>query len=90
MFPHLVTATNVPNLIKIEDVNWDQVDAAFCCLPHATTQVVIKGLPKSVKVVDLSADFRLKDPKVSCGGWGLSDDCARCWMHFAAAEGPSV
>ncbi|KAG2495300.1 hypothetical protein HYH03_006572 [Edaphochlamys debaryana] len=63
VFPHLMTASNVPKLVKIDDVNWSDVDAAFCCLPHATTQAVIKNLPSSLKVVDLSADFRLKDPK---------------------------
>lgn len=35
--------------------------AVFCCLPHATTQEVVKELPQHVKVVDLSADFRLRD-----------------------------
>lgn len=61
MFPHLVTATNVPKLVKIGDVNWDDVDAAFCCLPHATTQGTLASLPRHVKVVDLSADFRLRN-----------------------------
>nr|QKY14856.1 N\-acetyl-gamma-glutamyl-phosphate reductase (ARGC) [Polytomella parva] len=64
VFPHLVTATDVPSLVKIADVNYDKVDAIFCCLPHATTQEVIKKVPKSLKIVDLSADFRLRDPKV--------------------------
>lgn len=27
MFPHLVTATDVPTLCKIDDVNFDTVDA---------------------------------------------------------------
>lgn len=61
MYPHLVTATNVPKLVKIGDVNWDDVDAAFCCLPHATTQGTLASLPRHVKVVDLSADFRLQN-----------------------------
>lgn len=62
VFPHLVTATNVPKLVKIEDVDYSAVDAIFCCLPHATTQEVINKLPKHLKIVDLSADFRLKNP----------------------------
>jgi N-acetyl-gamma-glutamyl-phosphate reductase len=37
------------------------VDLCFCALPHATTQEVIKALPRSLKIVDLSADFRLRD-----------------------------
>ena len=36
----------------------------FCCLPHATTQAIIKALPRGPKVVDLSADFRLRDPQL--------------------------
>ena len=61
VYPHLVTATKVPKLVKINDVNWDEVDAAFCCLPHATTQGTLAALPQHLKVVDLSADFRLQD-----------------------------
>ena len=61
VFPHLVTATNVPSLTKIADVDWSGVDAAFCCLPHATTQEIVASLPEHIKVVDLSADFRLRN-----------------------------
>lgn len=61
VFPHLVTAGEVPSLVKIADVDFDSVDAVFCCLPHATTQEVVSSLPSSVKVVDLSADFRLRN-----------------------------
>lgn len=61
VFPHLITATDVPTLVKISDVDFSQVNAVFCCLPHATTQQIIKSLPEHLKVVDLSADFRLAD-----------------------------
>jgi N-acetyl-gamma-glutamyl-phosphate reductase len=37
------------------------VDIVFCGLPHGTTQEVIAGLPRHLKVIDLSADFRLAD-----------------------------
>jgi N-acetyl-gamma-glutamyl-phosphate reductase len=56
----------LPQLVAIEGINWKDValDVAFCALPHATTQKVIKDLmAKSppTKVIDLSADFRLAD-----------------------------
>jgi len=70
VFPHLVAATNVPKLVKIEDVDYSAVDAIFCCLPHATTQEVIKKLPSHLKIVDLSADFRLRDPKTYAEWYG--------------------
>lgn len=61
VFPHLAIL-DLPALTSIDEVDWDGVDAVFCALPHATTQKVIAGLPKRLKIVDLSADFRLEDP----------------------------
>lgn len=60
VFPHLITQ-DLPNMVAIKDADFSSVDAVFCCLPHGTTQEIIKGLPKSLKIVDLSADFRLRD-----------------------------
>ncbi|KAL0646805.1 hypothetical protein Bca4012_045096 [Brassica carinata] len=60
VFPHL-TAQKLPRLISIKDADFSTVDAVFCCLPHGTTQEIIKRLPTSLKIVDLSADFRLRD-----------------------------
>ena len=66
VFPHLVTATNVPRLTKIDDVEWGAVDAVFCCLPHATTQEVVAGLPK------VGPAQRLCQPCArQCGGGAL-------------------
>ncbi len=61
VFPHL-RHLNLPTLCKIDEINFDGVDLVFCALPHATSQRVIKALPQHVKIVDLSADFRLRDP----------------------------
>jgi N-acetyl-gamma-glutamyl-phosphate reductase len=60
IFPHL-GALDLPVTVKVDDADWSQVDLAFCCLPHGTTQEVIASLPSRLKVVDLSADFRLHD-----------------------------
>jgi N-acetyl-gamma-glutamyl-phosphate reductase len=57
---------SLPQLVTIDGVDWPSagIDLAFCALPHGTTQKVIKRLlaaaPK-MRVVDLSADFRLSD-----------------------------
>jgi N-acetyl-gamma-glutamyl-phosphate reductase len=60
VFPHLA-GLDLPRLVRIEDCDWSSLDAVFCCLPHGTTQEVIAGLPAHLKIVDLSADFRLHD-----------------------------
>lgn len=60
VFPHLAHL-GLPDLVKIEDADWAQADVVFCALPHGTTQEVIAALPRRLKVIDLSADFRLSD-----------------------------
>ena len=61
VFPHL-RHLDLPALTTIEDMDLSGVDLVFCALPHATSQAVIKELPRHLKIVDLSADFRLRDP----------------------------
>jgi N-acetyl-gamma-glutamyl-phosphate reductase len=61
VFPYL-RHLDLPLLQKIEDIDLSNVNLVFCALPHATSQEVIAKLPRSLKVVDLSADFRLRDP----------------------------
>ncbi len=60
VYPHLRVAA-LPPLVKLGEVDWQQIDVAFCALPHATTQQVVKSMPDHVVVIDLSADFRLRD-----------------------------
>jgi N-acetyl-gamma-glutamyl-phosphate reductase len=72
VFPQFASFA-LPKLTSIENVNWKTagVDLAFCALPHGTTQKVIRALlgaaPK-LRVVDLSADFRLADT-AACARW---------------------
>src|SRR5690606_16338346 len=60
VFPHLAYL-DLPVLTKVEDADYSLCDLVFCALPHGTTQEVIAALPKHLKVIDLSADFRLHD-----------------------------
>ena len=61
VFPFL-RHLDLPQLQKIDEIDFANVDLCFCALPHATSQEVIARLPRGLKVVDLSADFRLRDP----------------------------
>lgn len=60
IFPHLAGKSDLP-VVKADDVDWSEIDVAFGCLPHGTSQDLIETLPDHVKVVDLSADYRLRD-----------------------------
>ncbi|MEM6488881.1 MAG: N-acetyl-gamma-glutamyl-phosphate reductase [Pseudomonadota bacterium] len=63
VFPHLRHLA-LPTLVRIADVDFAQMDLAFCALPHATTQEIVSAMPRDLKIVDLSADFRLRDAAV--------------------------
>lgn len=60
VYPHL-RAYPLPVLQKIEDVDFAGVDLVFAALPHGLSQALVRDLPTNVKVVDLGADFRLRD-----------------------------
>ena len=64
-FPQLAGVCDlmVENIDAI--LNCDQLDAAFLALPHRAAMAVAKPLlAKGVKVIDLSADYRLRDVSV--------------------------
>jgi N-acetyl-gamma-glutamyl-phosphate reductase len=60
VFPHLASLA-LPALVSPEEADWEEVDVVFCGLPHGTAHSEIGKLPKRVKVIDMSADFRLHD-----------------------------
>lgn len=69
IFPHLAGPSDLP-VVKAEDVAWDAIDIAFSCLPHGTSQDLIETLPDHIKVVDLSADYRLRSADLYAETYG--------------------
>lgn len=61
VFPHL-RHLDLPVLVRMEDIDFSGTDLVFAALPHGLSQALVRDLPESVKVVDLGADFRLRDP----------------------------
>ncbi len=61
-------------LITLEDayLRADAVDVVFLCLPHAESMEAVKRFyAAGVRVIDLSADFRLKDVEVYKRWYGI-------------------
>ncbi len=81
IFPHLAGPADL-QVVKADDVDWSGVDVAFGCLPHGTSQDLIETLPEHVRVVDLSADYRLRDADLYAETYGRA--------HLNAARTASV
>ncbi len=69
VFPHLASL-DLPSLVTSDQVNWSEVDVVFGGLPHGTAHGEIAKLPDRVKVIDMSADFRLRDPATYAEWYG--------------------
>ena len=52
---------NLPKISKISKIKWSKIDILFTSLPNGEAQKIAKKVPENVKIIDLSADFRLKD-----------------------------
>jgi len=58
-FAHL----DLPDVVKVDEVDFSDVNVAFACLPHGASQETIAEIIDKIDtVIDLSADFRLKSP----------------------------
>lgn len=75
VFPHLAHL-NLPKLRRVDEVEWNGIDAVFCGLPHSTAQDIIVTLPEHLKIIDMSADFRLRDPQVYAEWYGRAHDAS--------------
>ncbi|MBT3765630.1 MAG: N-acetyl-gamma-glutamyl-phosphate reductase [Rhodospirillales bacterium] len=69
VFPHLA-GLGLPDLVSLDAVDYSDINVVFCGLPHGTTQEVISAMPQHVKIIDLSADFRLADVETYAEWYG--------------------
>jgi len=61
VFAHL-RHLDLPTLVTLDEIDFSGIDLVFCALPHGLSQALVRDLPAGLKVVDLGADFRLRDP----------------------------
>jgi len=60
-------------LTPVEELNPSKVDIVFLAVPHTSAMGIAEKLLRShVTVIDLSADFRLKDPQVYQSWYGVA------------------
>ena len=76
-FDKRINLKNLPKISKIENINWNNINILFTSLPNGEAQKIAKIAPKSVKLIDLSADFRLDDFKLYKKWYGINHKCKK-------------
>jgi len=69
VFPHLSHLESLM-LVDAAECDFSALDAVFCGLPHGAAHEIIARLPDKLRVIDMSADFRLRDPAVYASWYG--------------------
>jgi N-acetyl-gamma-glutamyl-phosphate reductase len=69
VWPHFAMFPALPRLVRAEDIDFGGVDVVFGCLPHATSAELLSGVT-GPRIIDLSADFRLKDAATYADWYG--------------------
>lgn len=81
IFPSLARL-DAPDVVKIDAVDWSGIDVAFACLPHGASQEsVAKIYDKVDTIIDLSADFRLRDPALYADTYERTHDFTDLLKH---------
>ena len=70
-FDKRINKNKLPTISKIEKIDWSKIDVIFTALQNGEAQKIAKKIPKSIILIDLSADFRLQNPKSYKRWYGL-------------------
>lgn len=54
-----IISKNLPKVSKLNDIKWKNVNLVFTALPNGEAQKLAIRIPRKIKIIDLSADFRL-------------------------------
>ena len=69
VWPHFAMFPDLPRLVRAEDVDFAGLDVVFGCLPHAASAALLRDV-RGPRIVDLSADFRLRNAAVYADWYG--------------------
>ncbi|MFQ3666129.1 MAG: N-acetyl-gamma-glutamyl-phosphate reductase [Sphingomonadaceae bacterium] len=71
VWPHFMGAGGLPRLERVDAIDLAGMDAVFGCLPHAASAELLASLGDT-RIIDLSADFRLKDAETYADFYGVA------------------
>ncbi len=63
-FDKSLSKKKLPTITNIKYVQWEKIDILFTALPNGEAQKIANILPNRIKLIDLSADFRIENYKL--------------------------
>ena len=76
-FDKKINKRNLPIISKVKNIDWNKIEVLFTALPDGEAQKIAKIVPQHIKLIDLSADFRLKDFKLYKKWYGVNHKCKK-------------
>ena len=74
-FDKRIKKKNLPKIVEISKVKFDEIDLLFTALPNGEAQKIAKKINKKIILIDLSADFRITNPNIYSKWYGFSHKC---------------
>ena len=72
-----IKKNNLSKIKRINKINWNKINIIFTALPNGEAQKIAKQIPKNIKLIDLSADFRLESYKLYKKWYGINHNCKK-------------
>ncbi len=69
VWPHFAGYA-LPPIMAADAIDWSRIDVVFGCLPHGTSATLLAGI-EGPRIIDLSADFRLRSAATYADWYGL-------------------
>ena len=76
-FDKRINKKNLPKISKIKNIKWHKINILFTSLPNGEAQKIARLIPEHVKLIDLSADFRLDNYKLYKKWYGINHKCKK-------------
>ena len=76
-FDKRIKKKNLPKISELKRINWNKVNILFTALPDGEAQKIAKKIPNNIKLIDLSADFRLNNSKLYKKWYGINHNCKK-------------
>ena len=70
-FDRNIKNKRLPKISSFKKIDLKKIDVIFTALPNGEAQKIACKIPEKVKLIDLSADFRLTNPKIYKKWYGI-------------------